>query len=222
MKKRFLIGLLCMVVVCGVTACGNSKEVVSEEQIETVLEEQTEIKQENQEIEETETTEVEATKSTEAVDTITSEASQEETFESYQMYTNTDCNVRAGASKDTEVVATATVNTEVTVTGINDDWSMVEINGLQAFIKTALLSDTKTEVKQPTSSKNQSNTAQSGLSNDNSQSNTDNEQTNNSQSSESNDYADGPPSIPGREAKAGDIPIVGTTGSDGGGMGGAY
>lgn len=204
MKKRVLIGLFCMVVACGVTACGNSKEVVSEEQIETVLEEQTEI---IPEIEETETTEVEATKSTEAVDTITSEASQEETFESYQMYTNTDCNVRAGASKDTEVVATVTVNTEVTVVGINDDWSMVEINGLQAFIKSALLSDAKTEVKQPTSSKNQSNTAQSGLSNDNSQSNTD------------NDYADGPPSIPGREAKAGDIPIVGTTGSDGGGGG---
>lgn len=74
-----------------------------------------------------------------------------EAFEPYMMYTNTNCNVRAEASKNSELVGTCVINTEVRVVGIEGDWSKVEYNGIQAFIKSSLLSKTKTEVKAPSS-----------------------------------------------------------------------
>ena len=93
------------------------------------------------------------TKSTVAEST---EAATEEAFKSYTMYTNTACNIRAGASKDTELIGTADVNTEITVTGVKDAWSMVDYNGMTGYIKSSLLSKNKVAVKTPAKSSTKS------------------------------------------------------------------
>lgn len=109
-----------------------------------------------------------------------------ESFEPYQMYTNTSCNVRAQASKDSELVATLSVNTEITVIGVEGDWSKVEVNGLQAYIKSSLLSKDKVVVEQPSSSSSGQSTSsgqsQSSSNNQSSSSNGDTSQTSDNQS----------------------------------------
>ena len=104
----------------------------------------------------------------EVTETETTETQPEEAFEPYQMYTNTSCNVRAQASKDSELVGTCVINTEVKVIGIEGDWSKVEYNGLQAFIKSSLLSKDKTEVKQSSNNSGNSSSQSNGGSQSNS------------------------------------------------------
>ena len=104
----------------------------------------------------------------EVTETETTETQPVETFEPYQMFTNTNCNVRAQASKDSELVGTCVINTEVKVIGIEGDWSKVEYNGLQAFIKSSLLSKDKTEVKQSSNNSGNSSSQSNGGSQSNS------------------------------------------------------
>ena len=104
----------------------------------------------------------------EVTETETTETQPEEAFEPYQMYTNTSCNVRAQASKDSELVGTCVINTEVKVIGIEGDWSKVEYNGLQAFIKSSFLSKDKTEVKQSSNNSGNSSSQSNGGSQSNS------------------------------------------------------
>ena len=133
---------------------------------------------------------------------------EEDVFEPYQMYTNTNCNVRAQASKDSELVGTCVINTEVKVIGIEGDWSKVEYNGLQAFIKSSLLSKDKTVVKQQSSNSGNGSGSSSGNSN-----------SGGGASSGNPDLT----SLYGENVFAGDAPTGGTTGHhSGGGYGGAY
>jgi len=94
------------------------------------------------------------TESTEIVESmdVVEEQQTEEAFEPYIMYTNTNCNVRAQASKDSDLVGTAPVNTEIRVVGVEGDWSKVEFNAIQCYIKSSLLSKDKTVVTQSSSS----------------------------------------------------------------------
>lgn len=75
-------------------------------------------------------------------------------------YTNTNANIRAIPDKSGELVDTVTTNTELTINGTTEDgsWSRTERNGVVCYIKSSLLSDTKTEVKQPSNSGSASNT----------------------------------------------------------------
>lgn len=65
-------------------------------------------------------------------------------------YANTDANIRAIPDKEGDLVATVSLNTEITVIGIVDDWSQIEHNGVVCYIKSSLLSDSKIEVVQNT------------------------------------------------------------------------
>lgn len=105
-----------------------------------------------------ETTEESTEKPTQEVpeDSNSNGVSTEEVFIPYQRYTNRSANIRAGADKTTELVGTAKINTEVTVIGVEGDWSKVSYNGMEAFIKSSLLSENVTEVTQDTSSKTSS------------------------------------------------------------------
>lgn len=171
MKIKIVVGLLAFMVsmnVAGCGGCGTTQEetsVVAEmEETEKVIEE-TEVTENIEEDYADSLVEVEGGDGEEVTEEVVESTENEveetqpvETFEPYQMFTNTNCNVRAQASKDSELVATLSVNTEITVVGIEGEWSKVEVNGLQAYIKSSLLSSTKTEVKQPSNSGSASNT----------------------------------------------------------------
>lgn len=77
-----------------------------------------------------------------------------EDFEPYIMYTNKNCNIRGRASKDSTLLGTYPVNTQVEVIGIEGDWSKLVYDGCIAYIKSSLLSDApvKTSSKGSTSS----------------------------------------------------------------------
>ena len=169
MKNKIVVGLLVFMVsmnVVGCGGCGTTQEetsVVAEtEETEEVIE-KTEVTENTEEDYADSLVEVEGGDGEEVTEEVVESTEVEETqpvetFEPYQMFTNTNCNVRAQASKDSELVATLSVNTEITVVGIEGEWSKVEVNGLQAYIKSSLLSSTKTEVKQPSNSGSASNT----------------------------------------------------------------
>lgn len=65
-------------------------------------------------------------------------------------YANTNANIRAIPNKEGDLVATVSLNTEITVIGTVDDWSQIEHNGVVCYIKSSLLSDSKIEVVQNT------------------------------------------------------------------------
>ena len=74
-------------------------------------------------------------------------------------YTNTSSNIRKTPDKDGEKLTSLPINTEVSVLGITtpenkaDEWSLLQLSikntDTYCFIKSSLLSDTKTEVKKP-------------------------------------------------------------------------
>lgn len=74
-------------------------------------------------------------------------------------YTNTSSNIRKTPDKDGEKLTSLSINTEVSVLGITtpenkaDEWSLIQLSientDTYCFIKSSLLSDTKTEVKKP-------------------------------------------------------------------------
>lgn len=65
-------------------------------------------------------------------------------------YANTNANIRAIPDKEGDLVATVSLNTEITVIGTVDNWSQIEHNGVVCYIKSSLLSDSKIEVVQNT------------------------------------------------------------------------
>lgn len=105
-----------------------------------------------------ETTEAESTEASSEIG-VSGEAPA---FESYVRYTNTNCNVRSQANKNSDLVGTLSINSEVTVIGVENDWSKVSYNGMEAFIKSSLLSESKTEVKSQSSSSGQSSSSSDG------------------------------------------------------------
>lgn len=94
-----------------------------------------------------EDTEPETTEIEETTVPSTDVASGAETFEPYIMYTNKNCNIRGRASKDSTLLGTYPVNTQVEVIGIEGDWSKLVYDGCIAYIKSSLLSETQTVVK---------------------------------------------------------------------------
>ena len=76
-------------------------------------------------------------------------------------YTNTGSNIRAIPAKDGELVDTVAINTELTVTGTTEDgsWSRIEHAGMVCFIKSSLLSDSKTKVEKPKKSSSSSSSS---------------------------------------------------------------
>lgn len=161
MKNKVLVILLACIVSANIIGCGGCGAPVEEETANTDIVVETETEEDYADS----LVEVEGGDGEEVTEEVVESTENEveetkpvETFETYQMFTNTNCNVRAQASKDSELVATLSVNTEITVVGIEGEWSKVEVNGLQAYIKSSLLSSTKTEVKQPSNSGSASNT----------------------------------------------------------------
>ena len=124
MKNKIVVGLLVFMVsmnVVGCGGCGTTREetsVVAEtEETEEVIE-KTEVTENTEEDYADSLVEVEGgdgeevtEEVVESTETKVEETKPVETFEPYQMFTNTNCNVRAQASKDSELVATLSVNT---------------------------------------------------------------------------------------------------------------
>ena len=111
-----------------------------------------------------ETAEDTTTAETESTVAESTEAATEEAFKSYKCFTNTKCNIRADATKNSELIGTADVNTEITVTGVKGDWSAISYNGMTGYIKSSLLSETKVAVKQTSQSSSKSSTKSSSKS----------------------------------------------------------
>lgn len=133
-------------------------------------------------------------------------------------YTNTNANIRAQGTKDSDLVDSVSINTGVLQTGTTQDgWSRIEHNGLVCFIKSSLLSDTKTEVKKPTTN----NQANSGSSNGNNQSNTGSSANNSNQSNNNQSNNDQANNSGGGNAGEPDLGDRGNRGQGGsGGYGG--
>lgn len=227
MKNKIVVGLLVFVISINVIGCGGCGSPVEEETANTDIVVETEIEEDYVDS----LVEVEGGDGEEVTEEVVESTENEveetkpvETFEPYQMFTNTNCNVRAQASKDSELVATLSTNTEITVVGIEGEWSKVEVNGLQAYIKSSLLSSTKTEVKQPsnsgsasnTGSNNQSQTQSGGTSQPSQPDTSPDPQPSQSEQKALEDainslgWGDGPSSVS-------DVPTMGTTGDDGSG-----
>lgn len=66
-------------------------------------------------------------------------------------YTNADADIYSIPDKKGELIDSVAINTQLTKTGETADgsWSRIEHNGMVCFIKSSLLSDSKTEVKKP-------------------------------------------------------------------------
>ena len=108
-----------------------STEMTSEVEITT---EETTTVEETTEIEETETPTVEemSTKSTEVL------------FDTpIAMYTTQSCNVRSRADKESELIITLAKDVEIYCWGTDGDWSIVDCQGIKAYIHSTLLTETK-------------------------------------------------------------------------------
>ena len=108
-----------------------STEMTSEVEITT---EETTTVEETTEIEETETPTVAemSTKSTEVL------------FNApIAMYTTQNCNVRSRADKESELIMTLAKDVEIYCWGTDGDWSIVDCQGIKAYIHSTLLTETK-------------------------------------------------------------------------------
>lgn len=147
-------------------------------------------------------------------------------FEPVVMYTNTKVNVRSQASKDSDLIDVVDINTEVTVTGIEGDWSQIEHNGVVCYVKSCYLGSTKTEVQANAGNNKSDSSANSSNGSDKANSSDKTNSSDNSSSSGDMGYTNGNEdwsfldSLP----TAGDIPVgSGNTGATtDGSYGGAY
>lgn len=72
---------------------------------------------------------------------------QQTTFTPKKMYVNvTAVNIRNASNTNADIIASATINTEISVQGEENGWYKIVINGSTGYIRKDLLSDTKTEV----------------------------------------------------------------------------
>ena len=130
-----------------------STEMTSEVEITT---EETTTVEETTEIEETETPTVAemSTKSTEVL------------FDApIAMYTTQNCNVRSRADKESDLIITLAKDVEIYCWGTDGDWSIVDCQGIKAYIHSTLLTETKpapqkTETQKPAEQSKPSQTTQ--------------------------------------------------------------
>ena len=125
-----------------------STEITSEVEITT---EETTTVEETTEIEETETPTVAemSTKSTEVL------------FDApIAMYTTQNCNVRSRADKESELIITLAKDVEIYCWGTDGDWSIVDCQGIKAYIHSTLLTETKPAPAQTTKPAEQSKPSQ--------------------------------------------------------------
>lgn len=125
-----------------------STEMTSEVEITT---EETTTVEETTEIEETETPTVAemSTKSTEVL------------FDTpIAMYTTQNCNVRSRADKESELIITLAKDVEIYCWGTDGDWSIVDCQGIKAYIHSTLLTETKPAPAQTTKPAEQSKPSQ--------------------------------------------------------------
>lgn len=170
MKKNTLRTLGIMVlstvlVASTVTGCGNNAttDAPATEVVEAVVE--TEAAPEATEevvVESTETLEteeVEVTEEVEETEVVEEEPEFTVTDMSAIKYAKTAANVRAGASKDYEVIGSLKLNQQVTVTGQADTgWYRIDYNGKEAYVSNSLLVDQKVVVSTPTATTTQPTT----------------------------------------------------------------
>lgn len=187
MKKKH-IALLLTILTFGVSGCANKEpvetistidevvEVESSEIIEsTEIESSSEIESEEviesteitSEVELTteETTTVEETTEIEETETPTvaemSTKSTEVLFDApIAMYTTQNCNVRSRADKESELIITLAKDVEIYCWGTDGDWSVVDCQGIKAYIHSSLLTKTKPAPAQTTKPAEQSKPSQ--------------------------------------------------------------
>ena len=111
------------------------------------------------------TTEVEETTEIEETETPTvaemSTKSTEVLFDTpIAMYTTQNCNVRSRADKESELIMTLAKDVEIYCWGTDGDWSVVDCQGIKAYIHSSLLTKTKPAPAQTTKPAEQSKPAQ--------------------------------------------------------------
>lgn len=176
MKNKIIVGILVGLISLNIVGCGcgtpkqeetsTSTVAIETESIEVVTETVEDYADSLEEIEGgdgEETTEVidAEVESTEVTESTEETPQEEEPSLGYTVtecspvtkYTNTSANIRSIPDKSGELINTVSINTEFTVTATTDNgWSRIESNGLVCFIKSSLLSDTKTKVQTQSSS----------------------------------------------------------------------
>lgn len=76
------------------------------------------------------------------------------------MYTTQNCNVRSRADKESELIMTLAKDVEIHCWGTDGDWSIVDCQGIKAYIHSTLLTETKPAPAQTTKPAEQSKPAQ--------------------------------------------------------------
>ena len=164
MKNKLIFGVVLLTVSVYAVGCGTSEpqEVAGDNVIietETQFAEDSEIIDiDSEEDVLANLEEIEGGDGTESTEIVESMDVAEEVFEPYIMYTNTGVNVRSQASKDSTLLGTLGINTEIRVIGEENGFSKFEFDGNIAYVKSTLLSKTKTEIKQTQSSGSSSST----------------------------------------------------------------
>ncbi len=181
MKKKY-IALLLTILIFGVSGCANKEpvetistidevvEVESSEIIESTEIESSEVIESTEmtsevEITTEETTTVEETTEIEETETPTvaemSTKSTEVLFDTpIAMYTTQNCNVRSRADKESELIITLAKDVEIYCWGTDGDWSIVDCQGIKAYIHSTLLTETKPAPAQTTKPAEQSKPSQ--------------------------------------------------------------
>ena len=171
MKKRLIIPLMVVLMALSIVGCGKENTAETPE-TKPAVEETQEVEETISENEIAVTEEVveepEVAVVTETVaPVVDTNVYGVVAVEPVVKYANKSLNVRAIPSTDGELVGTAVANTEITVVGTTsasgyEGWTQVEYNGVVAFIKSTLLSDTKVKISAP--SKNTNTSSSSGSS----------------------------------------------------------
>ena len=132
-----------------------------------------------------ETTQEQKTSNTE---TQTTEPTEESIVpQTKTMYVNSQSvNVRSEASQSSEVIMSATLNTEVTVIEEQNGWSRVIVNGTQGYISSSLLSETRQETSRGMTIPRTTGTAQNEQTQQTNNTNSEQSETNTDSSTTSN------------------------------------
>lgn len=76
------------------------------------------------------------------------------------MYTTQNCNVRSRADKESDLIITLAKDVEIYCWGTDGDWSIVDCQGIKAYIHSTLLTETKPAPAQTTKPAEQSKPSQ--------------------------------------------------------------
>ena len=165
MKKRLIIPLMVVLMALSIVGCGKENTAETPE-TKPAVEETQEVEETISENEIAVTEEVveepEVAVVTETVaPVVDTNVYGVVAVEPVVKYANKSLNVRAIPSTDGELVGTAVANTEITVVGTTsasgyEGWTQVEYNGVVAFIKSTLLSDSKVKISAPAKNTNSS------------------------------------------------------------------